>query len=52
MNTHGKLYREGLIEDVYYIEEECCLGEGGSGVVKKGEHIETGNPVAIKIIDK
>ncbi len=52
MNYHRKLYRPGLIEDVYLIEEENRLGEGGSGIVIKAEHRETGNIVAIKIIEK
>jgi hypothetical protein len=47
-----RLYREGYIEDFYVIEEDNLLGEGGSAVVRKGIKKDTGEPVAIKIIDK
>jgi hypothetical protein len=46
------LYREGYIEDYYIIEEDNFLGEGGSAVVRKGIKRETGEAVAIKILDK
>ncbi len=47
-----RLYRKGLVEDFYIIEEEDMLGEGGSGVVRKGTKKDTGESVAIKILDK
>lgn len=53
MNTARRtLYRPGYIEDYYLIETETTLGEGGSGIVKKAICKETGESVAIKIIDK
>lgn len=53
MNSKRRsLYKEGYIEDFYAIEEDEALGEGGSGVVRKAIRRETGESVAIKIIDK
>lgn len=48
----NSLKREGLIEDVYLIEENEILGEGASAVVRKGIKKDTGETFAIKIIDK
>lgn len=47
-----KLYREGNIEDFYVIEEESSLGEGASAVVRRAIKRDTGEPVAIKILDR
>jgi hypothetical protein len=46
------LYRPGNIEDVYIIDEEGFLGEGGSAIVRKGIRKDTGEAYAIKILDK
>ena len=46
------LFREGYIEDFYIIEEEDLLGEGGSAVVRKATKKDSGEQVAVKILDK
>lgn len=51
-SSKRSLYREGYIEDHYIIDDECYLGEGGSGIVRKGIKRDTGESMAIKIIDK
>lgn len=38
------------VVDIYYVGEE--LGRGAFSVVKKGKHKKTGEPVAIKVIEK
>jgi hypothetical protein len=52
MNVKKCLFKEGYIEDFYVIEEDETLGEGASGVVRKGIKKDTGEAYAIKIIDR
>ena len=51
-NKKRTLFKDGYIEDFYLIEEDNLLGEGGSAVVRKAINKETGETVAIKILDK
>ncbi len=46
------LIREGNIEDVYDIDDEDYLGEGGSAIVRRAIKRATGDQYAIKILDK
>lgn len=46
------LKRDGEIQDYYAIDEDSFLGEGGSGIVRRGIKRDTGESFAIKIIDK
>ena len=52
MENKSKLFREGLIEDFYIIEQDTILGEGASAIVRKGIKKDSGETYAIKIIDK
>jgi calcium/calmodulin-dependent protein kinase I len=52
MENKSKLFREGLIEDFYIIEQDTILGEGASAIVRKGIKRDSGETYAIKIIDK
>ena len=52
LSNKNSLYRSGLIEDVYLIDQETVLGEGASAIVRKGIKRDSGESFAIKIIDK
>ena len=52
LSNKNSLYRSGLIEDVYLIDQETVLGEGASAIVRKGIKRDSGETFAIKIIDK